>query len=784
MAIFELLSHKILKKDRKGGDAVGEKPDLYRIAVRLLGIFFGHISLLGGVASFGLSFLTIERTPSLYAVLNYALGVLGSIWLLGDMSAVKYALAGGIYLLFLFARNGDKPLRLLDSAFVISVSLIVSGCLFILWDGFEISSLVMLLCECFACLSATVVFDIVKGAAEDGRFDPRQMSLEEKICFLAAGALSILSLRKINVFGGFSPANAAACLIILSVASSAGAGYATAVAAFLGGLCGVGSGDMPFILGSLCAFALTAGVLRRHGRILSAAGAALVCAAIGSADGDMLGAPLSVIEAAAAGVLQFLIPARVYTVISDMFTPPPPPKVHTDDRTKKRLYEAARSIKELAETLIRPQSGAPSDITDASEIFDGAADIVCRKCVRCSLCWQDNYSATYTAMCRFFGVLESRGEVTPSDAPDGFAETCLHLRPFVRELNRLYEIGRNDRVWRKRMNENRALAGEQLGFVSEILEKLALEADMSSETDLRLENELALRLRLVGIRTRSVHITRTPSGRLSADIFAVCRRDARGLCKRTVGVSCLILPHGMRVTEIKREDKKTVRISMYEEEALTARVGCSARGAEEVNGDKYAVSSLPDGKIAVTVSDGMGVGKRASEDSEAIVKLLSGFLQAGFDKRLAVRLVNSIMVMRSAREAFATVDMCVIDLYSGEVEFMKTGAEPSYIKRSGQVETVRAASLPVGMFPSVEPECFARRVKAGDCIVMTTDGAATKTGGGAWLKEYLETADCSSSKKLASDLLSRAVAENGGKLDDDITIIAIEISARKSKDKF
>ncbi len=782
MAIFELISHKILKKDSRG--AVRERPDPYQIAVRALGLLFGHISILGGVASFGLSFLTVERSPSLFAVLNYVLGVLGSLWLFGDMRVVKYALAGGIYLLFLFARKEDKPLRLLDSAFVISVSFILSGCLFILWNGFEISALVMLLCECFACLSASVAFDIVKGAAEDGRFDPRRMSLEEKACSLAVCALFVLSLRKISIFGGFSLANATACLIILPVATSAGAGAAAATAVFLGVLCGVGSGDMLFILGSLCVFALTAGVLKRYGRIVAAAGAALSCAALGFAEGDILGTPLSIIEAAAAGALQFLIPTRVYTAISDMFTPPPPPKAHAEEQTKKRLYDAAQSIKELAETLVRPQSGAPSDIADASEIFDGAADIVCRKCVNCALCWQDNYSATYAAMCRFFGVLESRGEVKPDDAPREFAETCLHLRPFVRELSRLYEIGRNDRVWRRRMNENRALAGEQLGFVSEILEKLSLEADMSSETDLRLENELSLRLRLGGIRTQCVRMTRTPSERLSAEIFAVCRRDARGLCKRILAVSRPVLPREMRVTEIKREDGKTVKISLYEEEALTARVGCSARGAEEISGDRYAVTSLPDGKIAVTVSDGMGVGRRASEDSEAIVKLLGDFLCAGFDKRLAVRLVNSIMVMRSAREAFATVDMCVIDLYSGEVEFMKTGAEPSYIKRSGQVETVRAASLPVGMFPSVEPECFARRVKAGDCIVMTTDGAATKTGGDAWLKKYLETADCSSSKKLASDLLGRAVLENGGKLNDDTTIIAIEISARKPDNKF
>ncbi len=383
-------------------------------------------------------------------------------------------------------------------------------------------------------------------------------------------------------------------------------------------------------------------------------------------------------------------------------------------------------------------------------------------------------------MCRFFGVLEARGSVSPEDVGNEFAHRCLHLRSFVRELNRLYEIGRRDRIWRLRMNESRALASEQLGFVAEILKKLSSETERKSEINLsRLENELELRLLLSGIRVRDAIVSQNSAGRLNAEITAYCRCNTKGLCERVLTVARTVLPRGIRVLEINRTDGKTAVIKLTESEALSVKVGCSARGAEEISGDKYASVRLSDGKIAVTVSDGMGTGKSASEESGAIVNLLSDFLRAGFDKRLAVRLVNSVMVMKSAREAFATVDMCVIDLYSGEVEFMKTGAEPSYIKRNGQVEIVRASSLPVGMFPSVEPECFARTLRGGDCIVMTTDGAATKTGGGAWLRDYLESTDCLSPNTLADDLLKRAVAENGGHIDDDITIIVIEISSRE-----
>lgn len=783
MAILDTISHKILKKAEAAAESV-QKPDLYQAAIRVLSIFFGHISLLGGVSSFGLAFLTIERRPSLYALLNYALGVLGSLWLLGGLGVIKYALAGGIYLLFLFARSSDKPMRILDSAFVITIALMIGGSLFMLWQGIEMPSVIMLLCECFACVAAAVVFDIVRGAVIERRFDPRSMSFEEKAGFLAVAALSVLSLRQVSVFGWFTPANTVSCLIVLLVSTSAGAGASAALSAVLGFMCGVGGADMLYLVGSFCVFGLVSGILRRYGRIAAAAGAVLSCAAIAFAGDGIFEASLSVTDVIIAAVLQFFIPTRVYSAVTEIFTPPVPRQgvgERSSDMAKLRLGNASKSFKGLSETLLKPPGGAAADIEDASEIFDGAADIVCRNCINCKLCWEQDYSSTYNAMCRFFGVLEANGTASAADAPEVFAKRCLHLRPFVRELNRLYEIGRNDRVWRRRMSENRVLASEQLGFVAEILEKLSLEADMSETTDLKLENELALKLRLSGIKVREAHIIRAATGRLNAEILAVCRRDTRGLCGRVLNAARTVLPAALRISEVTRIDGKTVRIRLADDEILTAKVGCSAMGAEEVSGDKYAVTRLADGKIAVTVSDGMGTGKSASEDSGAIVRLLSEFLRAGFDKKLAVRLVNSVMVMRSAREAFATVDMCVIDLYSGEVEFMKTGAEPSYIKKNGQVEIVRAASLPVGMFPSVEPECFARRVGEGDCIVMTTDGVATKTGGAVWLKEYLETADCASPKKLAADVLSRAVEENGGHIDDDITVIAIEISPRKKK---
>ena len=130
------------------------------------------------------------------------------------------------------------------------------------------------------------------------------------------------------------------------------------------------------------------------------------------------------------------------------------------------------------------------------------------------------------------------------------------------------------------------------------------------------------------------------------------------------------------------------------------------------------------------------------------------------------------MVMKSANDAFATVDMCMIDLNTGEAEFIKNGAEPSYIKRGRRIETIRSASLPVGIISQVEIERFIHRLNKGDMVVMVSDGMELKQGKEGWIRHSLEKADPKMPpQELADRLMEKAIALKGGEADDDMTVI-------------
>ena len=148
----------------------------------------------------------------------------------------------------------------------------------------------------------------------------------------------------------------------------------------------------------------------------------------------------------------------------------------------------------------------------------------------------------------------------------------------------------------------------------------------------------------------------------------------------------------------------------------------AARGGQKICGDYYSYLELRDGRQALVLSDGMGNGSRAQQESKAAVQLVERLLLAGFDKDTVVRTVNTILQLRSSEETFATLDVLLLDTEKGEALFLKNGAAPSYLYSGGGVREIESPSVPLGILDEVELK--PRRVILEDdaLIVMVTDG--------------------------------------------------------------
>ena len=185
------------------------------------------------------------------------------------------------------------------------------------------------------------------------------------------------------------------------------------------------------------------------------------------------------------------------------------------------------------------------------------------------------------------------------------------------------------------------------------------------------------------------------------------------------GVSKVIssIAEDIEGNEIKKEDEKEKK-EKYKIQIASANV---TKNNSEVSGDTSIQTKLHDGKFMMALSDGMGSGPRAKKSSSTVIKMLKRLLTTGFDKDVSIGIINSSVNLNSNEETYASIDISVIDAYAGNIEFIKNGACPTFIKTNNKVEVVKAVSLPAGIVEDIDLVVYDKDLKGGEIIVMCSD---------------------------------------------------------------
>lgn len=210
---------------------------------------------------------------------------------------------------------------------------------------------------------------------------------------------------------------------------------------------------------------------------------------------------------------------------------------------------------------------------------------------------------------------------------------------------------------------------------------------------------------------------------------------------------------------------------------LAARTGVAAAGAVEgmESGDMHMVSILTGGRLLLAISDGMGTGHAAARESGMALKLMHSLLSAEISLKRAADSVNSLMLLRGVEDMFATLDMCVLDLATGEAEFLKLAACRTLILREGDVTRIEGKRLPLGILPGVTPANKKYKLKPGDVLLMGTDGAMDALSDEELIEMMKKRAD--SPRELAEAALGRACELVDRR--DDMTILCMEVRHKR-----
>ena len=404
-------------------------------------------------------------------------------------------------------------------------------------------------------------------------------------------------------------------------------------------------------------------------------------------------------------------------------------------------------------------------------ISDRAADKVCRSCPKSMVCWGRKYELFRKEFSRLVMQLRTGFELTEFSLSPECAEECVNPAGVAKAITAEYSRYISAMSDERRIRELRRIYTDRLAATQEILREISrsgLETrafGKNRTAEKRVEKVLSDN----GVEFPQAFVTKDRRGKIHIEAYGATEpRVERDYLGTVLGKT---LGRELEMPEISGSGGR-YRITASEVQPLSAKIGSYQlpQGQNKVCGDCCDSFTDAEGALYVVLSDGMGTGSRARVDSAIACSVLSKLIKAGIPLPSALETVNTTLLVKSADESFATMDICKINLESGECAVYKAGAATTYIKSSNKLIRAALSSPPAGSGGRMSVPAQRFKVSAGDVIIMATDGAVIDE---QWLSRELSR---EAEPKALSERIAKAAraAENGAR--DDISVVAVAVA--------
>jgi stage II sporulation protein E len=380
-------------------------------------------------------------------------------------------------------------------------------------------------------------------------------------------------------------------------------------------------------------------------------------------------------------------------------------------------------------------------------------------------------------------ILEKRNEYVL-----GFEDFDTNLKieedinKIVRLINDTYKIGKINNLWKQRIKESKKVISSQLDGVSRAITDVARSMHIGKNKFEEEKKEIIILCRQKGIDVVELEIEKSKSGRYKVSIYTKYSEQDEKTDEIEIILSRILRSDiVLSKSTTSLEDKALCKYTYMSKDKFNIQIGIATekKDGTPVSGDSNVETRLDDGKYLIAISDGMGSGLDAKKASQTAVNMLSRMLSSGFDKDTSMELINSSMYINSKEDSYATLDIAILDLFSGNMEFMKNGACPTFIKNQRNVKVVKSVSLPAGILDEVDLVVYDKDLNDGDIIIMCSDGVLESNleyeNKEIWIKNLLEEIETDNVQKIANILLAQAVDNGVGKAKDDMTVVAFKI---------
>lgn len=443
------------------------------------------------------------------------------------------------------------------------------------------------------------------------------------------------------------------------------------------------------------------------------------------------------------------------------------------------VFEALSKSFETAETFAEEHNHTKRE-TDY--FLSQVTEKSCQSCFMKDRCWQQQFDKTYSLM------EDMKGDLTEEKEPDRkltheFENHCIKSKKVIDIMKDEVALLEANKKLKKQVSESKRFVADQLQGVSEVMDDFANEILKERQHHEKQEVQIVQTLRNLGIDLVKLEIYRLDKGNVDIEM-TLSFYDYHGEGPKLIAPVLSDILNEMII--VKQEEASPfpngycyLQFGSAKEFTIDTGIANAAKGGGLVSGDSYTTIELGAGKYAMAISDGMGNGQRASEESKETLRLLQQILQTGIPEQVAIKSINSILALRSRDEMFATLDLAVINLHNAFVRFLKIGSTPSFIKRGDEMIRVEASNLPMGIIQEFDVEIVNEQLRSGDILIMMSDGIFDGPkhveNTDVWLKRKIREMKTDDPQEIADLLLEEVVRTREGAIDDDMTVVAAKI---------
>ena len=722
------------------------------------------------VSPFGVAFFSVlfyrNRRPS-YVIFS----ALGAI--LSGYPTFYFKYIGTLLIIMsvmiIFSKELKSNQRLV--AILSSSALFLNGGVYVMVEGFFLYDILLLLMECGVCYLSFFIFSSGAGCLSNITsrkiFEPKEI-----VSLVILIACCVLSISLVENLVPLAHIMATFCILFLSL--SCGFSISTPAGAVLGLSLGLASA---FPAQAVCSYTLSSlfsGLVSRYGR-LSVSGIFAFCTFFVT----ILLSPessgfIAVSYVAASCLLLYFIPDKFIYSFGTAATNPQNTK-RKDMRIKEEVEMSfsdaigtVDSVSDIFTDIVK--EGCEIEVADRNTVFQNTVDAVCKNCSLCRFCWHKDREKSLSLLADLMSSMEKKSTLRKSDVPKDFSDMCIRCDGFLTELNKNFESYKVTKMWSGKVAEGKKLVVEQFKNISMILKDVQENLLEKTAISHNTETKILTALDKIGVTTSGVRI-------FSADGFTVEIHNPDFYINSNAEEKIAeeltdIFDVPMVLTQANTQK---LIYSQKTEFKPVLSIATLPRKNSAFCGDNCTYFTFGTGKLAIVLSDGMGSGEAAAFQSNVAVTLAKKLLTSGFSTQTCVRLINNILMTNADRETFATVDLCVVNLYSGIAEFVKTGAAPSYIKQEKEEITISSSSLPAGLISSPDADFSIKYLKSGDTLILASDGI-TDCLDRPDKNEIFELCKVyDNPNELSQKILDLSLSRSGGIATDDLTVCVCKL---------